>query len=348
MRTRIIGTLILCVICLFALPVILQAENRLAEEERYQKIEDSLDVLYDLEKYDDAIELIHTVCGDLPDYDYELSNSLTIFYRGTEQYEECMDVWEEGHKKGHFYGILPGRRYDPFKEYPRFEQIIKEDTRIRELATQNSKTIVEVRTPQYQDPDRRYPLLIVLHGGGSSNKRAMENWKSEMLEKEYIVAFIQSYFCISSNTYGWKRSDSIAREDIRNIYLDLFEGYPVDESQVIVGGISAGGSTAIDIAISGIIPITGLFGVCPGLPDEFDSDKAALLRDRGVRAYILGGEKDFYLERQNKMAEICNDVGLPCRQVVIEGMGHQYPDNFSAWIDSALNYILNPEEADLD
>lgn len=340
-----IGTLIICMICLSASPVLLHAENQATEEERYQKIEDSLDVLYDLEKYDEAIELIHEVCGELPEYDYELSNSLTIFYRATKQYEKCIEVWEKGHKKGYFYGILPSRRYDPFKGYKRFADIMKEDTRLRELATENSKSIVEVFTPREMMPDKQYPLLIVLHGGGSSNERAKEQWKSDMLDKDYIVGFIQSYFCMSLNTYGWRLSDPRTHEDIRTIYKDLIAKYPVDLSHVVIGGISAGGSAAIDISMNEIIPTAGFIGVCPGMPEEFDSEKAEALQKKGFRAYIIGGEKDFYLERQNQMAEIFKEANLPYKQEVIEGMGHQYPDNFSSWIDSALQFIFDAGNA---
>jgi predicted esterase len=345
MSKKNIWIMIVCLICITASPIISQTENPPLEIKSYQQIEDSLDVLYDLEKYDQGIELIYKYRDDFPDYGYELSNSLTIFYRATEQYEKCMDIWEEGHKKGYFYGILPVRRYDPFKEYERFESIMQEDTRLRELANENTKTIVEVITPKELVPGKQYPLLIVLHGGGSSNARAKEHWESDMLKNNYIVAFIQSYFQFSTNTWAWRESDPRTHEDIQKIYRELIAKYPVDTSMVVIGGISAGGSAAIYVSMNEVIPAAGYIGVCPGMPEEFNSEKASALQKKGFRAFIIGGEKDFYLEQQNKMAAIFKEANLPHKQIVIEGMGHQYPDNFSDWIESALEYILNPDTA---
>jgi predicted esterase len=345
MRKRKILIVSICIIGFVAVSAFSQKENLTAGIKSYQQIEDSLDVLYDLEKYDEGIELIYKHRDDFPDYGYELSNSLTIFYRATEQYEKCMDVWEEGHKKGFFYGIFPVRRYDPFKEYKRFESIMNEDTRLREIANQNTKTIYEVLAPKELEPGKQYPLLIVLHGGGSSIARAKEHWQSEMLEKDYIVTFLQSYFQFSTNTWAWRESDPRTHEDIQKIYRDMISKYPVDTSKVVIGGISAGGSAAVDISMNEIIPAAGLIGVCPGMPEEFNSEMAGTLQKKGFRAFVIGGEKDFYLEHQNKMALIFEEVNLPHKQIVIEGMGHQYPDKFSEWIDSALKYILHPEEA---
>ena len=110
-----------------------------------------------------------------------------------------------------------------------------------------------------------------------------------------------------------------------------------DKNCLIVAGISAGGTFAIDLAIRQIIPVTGFMVFCPGIPtilsESFNLDMP------GVRGYMLGGEEDHYLSRQKKMEEIFDREGLSCRHEILEGMGHQYPPEESRWIEEALYFV---------
>ncbi|HDS02065.1 MAG TPA: hypothetical protein ENO07_08610, partial [candidate division Zixibacteria bacterium] len=203
--------------------------------ESYDQIRDSLDSLYDLEKYAQAIDLIKSVYGLFPEDDFELTRSHTLFCRMAGLYEVCMDVFEAGHKKGYFYFIMPGmKKYEPFTEFERFDDVVTEDARLREEANKESKTLMEVETPQGYSPDRQYPLLIVLHGGGSSIDRAKKHWHSAKLRNEYIVAFLQSYMHMDLITYGWRTSDQRAQEDIKKIYDELINNYSIDTARVVV------------------------------------------------------------------------------------------------------------------
>jgi predicted esterase len=320
----------------------LLAQNRHENFESYAQVRDSLDILYDLEKYTEAIDLIKSVYGLFPEDDFELTRSHALFCRMAGLYEECMDVFEAGHKQGYFYFIIPRmQKYEPFAEFERFDDIVTEDARLREKANKKSETLMEVETPDDYSPDRRYPLLIVLHGGGSSIDRAKKHWHSAKLSDEYIVAFLQSYMCMDLITYGWRTSDKRAHEDIKRIYDKLMSDYSVDSTRIVIAGISAGGSMAFDLLINNIIPVAGVFGVCPGKPQDFESANISAAGRKNVRAYILGGETDFYLSNQNEMAEAFKTSGLKYKQVVIEDLGHDYPEDFARWIDTALDFLID-------
>jgi len=58
-----------------------------------------------------------------------------------------------------------------------------------------------------------------------------------------------------------------------------------------------------------------------------------------VRAYMVGGEKDYYLPRQKQMAEIFAREGLIFRHEIVEGMGHHYPMEESKWIEEAIYFM---------
>lgn len=98
---------------------------------------------------------------------------------------------------------------------------------------------------------------------------------------------------------------------------------------------------AFDLAINNIIPVAGVFGVCPGKPQDFEPASINAAGRKNVRAYILGGKSDFYLPSQNEMAEAFKTSGLKYEQVVIEGLGHDYPEDFSRWIDTALDFLID-------
>jgi predicted esterase len=323
----------------------LLAQNRHENFESYAQVRDSLDILYDLEKYTEAIDLIKSVYGLFPEDDFELTRSHALFCRMAGLYEECMDVLDAGHKKGYFYFIIPQmKKYEAFAEFERSDDIVKEDARLREEANQESKTLMEVETPDDYSPDRKYPLLIVLHGGGSSIERAKIHWHSPKLSNEYIVAFLQSYMHMDLITYGWRTSDQRAHEDIKRIHDELMNDYSVDSTRIVIAGISAGGSMALDLAINNIIPVTGVFGVCPGKPQDFEPASLDAAGRKKVRAYILGGETDFYLPSQNEMAGAFKTSGLKYEQVVIDSLGHDYPEDFSRWIDTALDFLVDYEK----
>ncbi|MBD3217576.1 MAG: hypothetical protein GF310_04815 [candidate division Zixibacteria bacterium] len=321
-------------------------QNIQSEFESYAQVRDSLDALYDLEKYGEAIDLIKSVEGIFPEDDFELTRSHALFCRKAGLYEECMNVFEAGHKKGYFYFIIPRmKRYEPFAGFERFTAIVGEDARLRKKALEKSKTIMEIQIPVDYSSKKKYPLLIVLHGGGSSIERAKSNWKSEKLDNEFIVAFFQSYMHQDLITFGWRTSDPRAREDIKKLSAQIVKDYSIDTEKIVIGGISAGGSMAFDLAINDIIPVNGVFGVCPGKPQEFAEENIEAAKSRDVKAYILGGERDYYLIKQKEMADAFDWSGLDYKQVVLDEHGHDYPEDFSKWIDIALEFLVQTERS---
>ncbi len=291
-------------------------------------------------EYDEALKLVQGVWGQFPERRFDLSRELLYLYRKTEQYERCLTVWEKGHRQGFFYMIIPTmKQYEPFAGFDKFAAIAEEDKRLREAALEKSQTIFEVVLPQGYSEKETYPLLIVLHGGGSNIERAKKHWHSPLLGEKYIVVFIRSYLHYDSETFGWKVFDPRAREDIRRCFDEIAAQYPVDTARVIIGGISAGGTAAIDMTFNQVIPVAGFIGVCPGKPREFDAERAGQAKAAGIKGVIISGETDRYRPRQEAMVEIFRQIEFPHRFDIIEGMGHEYPEDLSRRLDEALTYL---------
>ena len=55
---------------------------------------------------------------------------------------------------------------------------------------------------------------------------------------------------------------------------------------------------------------------------------------------MIGGEHDYYRKYQIEMAEVFRETGFNYQVVVVQELGHDFPQNFSELIDDAIMYIL--------
>jgi acetyl esterase/lipase len=273
-------------------------------------------------------------------HEYEAKVRLIDEHRHNRRYDACLETIRAGQRQGLFFFLLPIR--DELSAVPGFTEALEENGRLRRAAIAAAVSTVQVVSPDGVDPDRKYPLLIVLHGGNSTARSAQKHWHSELLRREFIVAFVQSYLHYGMTTFGWAQADPRARRDIRRIYEETLEHYPVDPRRVIVAGMSAGGETAIDAVVNEVLPAIGFIGVCPGKPLELERSAVVATRDLGVRGFVIGGESDFYKEEQEQMHATFDDADLPHEFHIIAGLGHDYPSGFADWIDTALKFILKP------
>jgi predicted esterase len=292
--------------------------------------------------YAETIALMENQRGKFPGNQFEISKELASLYRKIGQYEKCMDIWKNGHQQGFFYGIFPHFPiYEPFKQFDTFIEIVAEDGRLRKEATEKSKTSFKIVLPATYNSNQTYPLLIILHGGGSSIELAKKYWKSPILNKDYILVFIQSYMFLDMKTYSWGIKDERTRKEIRECFDSIIYKYPIDMGRVIISGMSAGGYTAMDIAIHEILPVGGFVAVCPETePGDYAYQHILNTSSSGLKGVIISGEQDYFLTQQKKVYELLKKAGMPIRFEIINDLGHEYPKNFEVRIDSAIEYIL--------
>lgn len=302
--------------------------------------EDFYNAVLELEKqecYYTALVLVEENWQNYPEQEFELMKELEYLYRKTEQYEKSLDLFELGHEKGYFFLLHPNLpKCAPYVEYARFNDIVDQDTKLRATAIDSAEMIFEIVLPENYDKTKIYPLFFILHGGGSSLKKAKEHWiiPSEIKTK-FIIAYVQSYIYYDSNTFGWRSYDERAREDVSRIYDEITSEFPLDTSAVYIGGMSAGGTAAMDFAINQIIPIKRVFGVCPGIPQEFDAERVEKAKLSDLKVMMVAGENDHYIPRQEEMITVLQEQNIPYTYIIIPGMGHDIPDDLSErWIEA--------------
>jgi predicted esterase len=309
----------------------------------FQEVETKIDSLKDISRYTEAIQLLDEVRTDYLTEEYEITKQLALLYGKIGSYEKSFELWNIGHKKGYFFGLFSHFPvYEPFKKFAQFDSISKVDMDIRKDSLANSKTTYEIVLPENYTSENKYPLMIILHGGGSSIARERRYWKSEKLQNEFIVAFVQSYLYYDMKTFGWGIADERGRNDLKNCYDEIKNIYNVDTSEVIIGGVSAGGYMAMDMSISNFIPVDGFIAICPDVTaDDFSLESIKKAKLSGIRGVIISGENDHTLENQKSLLEKFNEAEFNCSFEVVQGMGHEFPESFEARLYSAINYIQN-------
>jgi hypothetical protein len=60
---------------------------------------------------------------------------------------------------------------------------------------------------------------------------------------------------------------------------------------------------------------------------------------KGVKGYILAGEKDNFTKNTKDLCSEMEKVGLLYKLTVVEGLGHDFPSNFNVYLDEALDYM---------
>ncbi len=307
----------------------------------FDDIQEEVNRLEENQQYDSALSLMNGLFEKFPENEYEIIRELAYLNIQTKQYDKCRDLWQRGHDRGMFFGLFGHIPYfKPFKEMAWFDTLSKKDMEMRSQALENSRTFYEIVTPLNYDKNKSYPLLLVLHGGGSSIQRAKKHWHSSVADQDFIVAYIQSYMHYGLKEFGWAQKDPRAREEVKTCYDKIVAAYPVDTARVVIGGISAGGSAGMDLAINQIIPANGFLGICPALGEnEFSADEIATALAAGLKICIITGEEDYSLEGQRATVQQINNAGVRNVFIVVPGMGHEYPEDMSLKMDQALPFL---------
>lgn len=289
-------------------------------------------------KYSEAIDLIEKIWNRFPERRFDLIKEREYLNDKTFQYEKNLDLWEDGHKLGYFF--LLNNRMSRFKKYvrfSRFDSLIHRDSVLRKTALETSQTIYSMVEPVDYDPEKTYPLLIILHGGGSNLEMARKRWRLiPELKGGYLILFIQSYRYYDSKTFGWKSSDLRAYREIRTCFNEIVNKYAVDTTKVLIGGTSAGGTMAFDLAFNDVIPVRGIIAFCPGYNPSIEISKS---KNKSLKVYMLGGEQDYYLLRQKELAQIFDQAGIKYKHEIIPEMGHGFPNNYKKVLMEALLFL---------
>ena len=102
-----------------------------------------------------------------------------------------------------------------YSDNKRFQDFILLNDRLKISAAENSKAEYFVNLPVNFNPDNKYPLIIILHGGIGNNYATYINWDSKKIKNSYISVYPQGRIARGSyaRSYGESGLEDIENED---------------------------------------------------------------------------------------------------------------------------------------
>jgi predicted esterase len=318
-----------------------QEETKNKEFVHYQEMREYFGNLYQQKKYKEAAEILGNHLGRFPDHLEANAYNLALTYGQLKQYEQGINIIQYALDRGVWFSsfAFETEAWAPYKKSEKFKKVLIRNETFRQEAQKLAKPDLLVLTPEGYREERKYPLFIALHGGSSNITNFKKVWKSQKMEKEFLIAYVQSSLVVGMNRYTWTVDMDITKKEIIEAYSKIIKEYPVDEKEIIIGGFSAGGIAALEIMLCNSLPVTGFVVLCPGKPGSFNKENIIEAKERGIRGTILTTEMDPRLPDQKEMVEVLKTEGLLYQFVVTPNLGHWFPEDLDAKIDDAIYHI---------
>jgi poly(3-hydroxybutyrate) depolymerase len=133
--------------------------------------------------------------------------------------------------------------------------------------------------PPSYDPQKKYPLVIMLHGAGSNHRLALRrvfgksnaNGENDVEATRYFPEWKDVEFIVASpyarGTAGYQ---GIAEKDVYDVLADVKKRFNVDEDRTYLTGLSMGGGGTLWIGLTRPDVWAALAPVCPAPPAGTD------------------------------------------------------------------------------
>jgi len=166
------------------------------------------------------------------------------------------------------------------------------------------------------DSQSSWPLAIFM-GGGSGNRpisfTAYRYFATELASLGWVVAVP-----ISPNNRSF-RGDNVAK--VRELIAHLQARDDIEEGKLLIGGISAGGGSALEIARLNPQDFLGVLAVPAVIDDAGDIDTLS-----GMPVYLrIGGEDELgWADRFEETVTAFETVGVQLDAAILPGQPHMF------------------------
>lgn len=291
----------------------------------------------------DTLELIGDD-GTEKAYDYLLSNLDHIDNRSSQVYNFLYCLAATSGKQGEALDWLEeaivekGLWYRPEVYEDEDLDSIREDDRFKEYSTISLaryhdalKTVETVFTWREVKGNN---LIIVLHGNQQNNEISKSHW-SEIDSPENQVEYLQSHEIDSYQLYRWEDDGdgpTQLKQAIHSMDLNKY-------SLKVLAGFSAGCNTILRAIKAGDVECDKIILQSPWIPciqNELDELMSIILKKNIEILMICGLNDEVSLSQCLEFDKKSKEIGLNCKTVLIEGLGHEYPDQFKEIVSEFL------------
>lgn len=258
----------------------------------------------------------------------------------------AVEVAEKFHQDGLWYGEAMWRITPSFKSLQGdadFEKLVAKSLEIHSMDADSLKPVLLEFKPE--NPSKGFPLLIALHGNQQSAQKTLPFW-NPAIDAGAALVVPQSEQAMFKGAYIWDELETSFRQ-VKACFDSVKKRIEFDPGRVVLAGHSMGGLTAIQMAMTGELPVRGFIANGPALPFEDapeELDKAvAFAREKGLRAYFIMGENDVDIEQDavRAFSGKMKSAGIPCELEIVPGATHEYSSNYDTALLRALKFIVS-------
>ena len=308
---------------------------------RYPEMRQYLGELYAAKKYGEAAALLEAHLDKFPENLRANAFNLAFMYLKLGENEKAVGSLTRPLDHGLWFGKYSFYDADwtPLRNLPSFKVFLERNETLLQEARKNARPALEVLRPDGFVAGRKYPLFIALHGGGENAADFKRVWTSARLRTEFITAYPQSVQLVAENGFSWTEDVGQGKREVKAYYDQVVRDYPVDTSQVVVGGFSSGGAIALEAVLADLFPVAGFIVLCPPKTEGVTVEAARAAARRGVRGVFITTEFDPRLKDQLATVELMKNEGLALELFIFPNTGHWIPTDLDKRVDVGLDYI---------
>jgi predicted esterase len=261
--------------------------------------------------------------------------------------QACLDLLKEIMADGFWYSeflLRESPSLKPLVDWPPYAALINANGERRALESGLYAPLLTLR-PEGECSKGQAPcaMLIGLHSNASTAMQSLPIWQPAV-RAGWLVAAPQSSQAMWRGAYFWTDPQTAETEVLKHLETIQRE-YEFGGEPVVYAGHSMGGEVAIRLALTGSLAVNGFLAVGPGGPWMDDPSawhaEVDAGRTRGVRGYIIVGEKDqsISLKTAEALADQLLANGIACDFEAVPNAGHNDSERFAPALLRGLEYI---------
>jgi predicted esterase len=277
--------------------------------------------------------------------------------------DEAVCALERGLSEGAWWAE-PTLLHDPDLEEARastrMERVIAESGRRWRKEQSTSRTQIFTLTPgveatahgsQPKAKGTPPPLMLAFHWRNGSGPEFIDRFRPAAESMGFLVASVQSSQMCAKAEYCWDDQAQGEQEALQS-FASLRASHAFDHSSTILAGASQGGRLAITMSLAGgsrkgwspdspYLASRGFVAVVPAIRDvDMFLPYAESAARRGVRGYIITGERDHFVNEASKLQTALRNAGVDCFMEVVKDMPHTFPRDFPDRLTRAIQFVM--------
>lgn len=277
--------------------------------------------------------------------------------------EEAVCALEQGLSQGAWWAE-PTLLYDPDLEGARasalMEQVIAESA--RRWRNEQSTAATQIFTlepgpeaathgPQDAVTSPASPLMLAFHWRNGSGPEFIDRFRPAAERMGFLLAAVQSSQMCANEEYCWD-DQAQGEQEVLEAFARLRASHAFDDGNVILAGASQGGRLAITMSLAGgsrngwspdnpPLSSRGFIAVVPAIRDvDMFMPYLESAACRGVRGYIITGERDHFVTEVSKLQTVLKNAGVDCFTEIVKDMPHTFPKDFPDRLMRAIRFVM--------